>query len=105
MRFDVAISGASFAGLALARGLSQALGNGTRIAIIDRAVAPEAGINDGRAFAIWAGSKAVLESLGVWDAIADAAEPMTSIEISDSALGDGNRNRQGNPVKEYVTNL
>ncbi len=90
-RFDVAISGASFAGLAFARGLSQALGAGTRIAVIDRASAPAAGANDGRAFAIWAGSKAVLDSLGVWDAIADVAEPMTSIEISDSALGDGVR--------------
>jgi 2-octaprenyl-6-methoxyphenol hydroxylase len=94
-RFDVAISGASFAGLALARGLSQALGEGVHIAVIDRAVAPEStsasGSKDGRAFAIWAGSKAVLESLGVWSAIADVAEPMTTIEISDSALGDGVR--------------
>jgi 2-octaprenyl-6-methoxyphenol hydroxylase len=90
-RFDVAISGASFAGLALARGLSQALGGAVRIAVIDRAVAPSGAIHDGRAFAIWAGAKAVLEGLGVWGAIADVAEPMTSIEISDSALGDGVR--------------
>jgi 2-octaprenyl-6-methoxyphenol hydroxylase len=90
-RFDIAISGASFAGLALARGLSQALGDGVRIAVIDRAVAPAAGFNDGRAFAIWAGAKAVLESLGVWNALEGAAEQMTSIEISDSALGDGMR--------------
>ena len=33
----------------------------------------------------------MLEALGVWGDIADAAEPMTSIEISDSALGDGVR--------------
>lgn len=91
MRFDVAISGASFAGLALARGLRQSLGETVRIAVIDRTVAPEVVRDDGRAFAIWAGAKAVLESLGVWAAIADVAEPMTSIEISDSALGDGVR--------------
>jgi 2-octaprenyl-6-methoxyphenol hydroxylase len=91
-RFDVAISGASFAGLALARGLSQALGGAVRIAVIDRATAaPSTDRDDGRAFAIWVGAKAVLEGLGVWGAIADAAQPMTSIEISDSALGDGVR--------------
>jgi 2-octaprenyl-6-methoxyphenol hydroxylase len=91
-RFDVAISGASFAGLALARGLSQSLGAGVRIAVIDRAVAPQgSSVNDGRAFAIWAGAKAVLDGLGVWHAIAPYAEPMTAIEISDSALGDGVR--------------
>ena len=30
--------------------------------------------SDKRAFAIWAGSQAVLKSLGVWDAIAPFAE-------------------------------
>ncbi|MEQ1652940.1 MAG: FAD-dependent monooxygenase [Hyphomicrobium sp.] len=91
-RFDIAISGASFAGLALARGLRQALGEGLRIAVIDRAVAPQSSVgDDSRAFAIWAGAKAVLESLGVWQHLADDAEAMTSIEISDSALSDGVR--------------
>ncbi len=91
-RFDIAISGASFAGLALARGLSLALGDGVRIAVIDRATAPQGSASsDSRAFAIWAGSKAVLEGLGVWPDIADGAEAMTAIEISDSALDDGLR--------------
>jgi 2-octaprenyl-6-methoxyphenol hydroxylase len=91
-RFDIAISGASFAGLALARGLASVLGDGVRIAVIDRAVAPETGAaSDSRAFAIWAGSKAVLEGLGVWARIAPNAEAMTAIEISDSALDDGVR--------------
>ena len=89
--FDVAISGASFAGLALARGLSQVLGPDVRIALIDRAAGPPGLANDSRAFAIWAGAQAVLEGLGVWSAVAASAEPMTSIEISDSALGDAIR--------------
>ena len=91
-RFDIAISGASFAGLALARGLSLALGGGARIAVIDRAVAPQsiAG-SDSRAFAIWAGSTAVLEGIGVWPQLAADAEAMTAIEISDSARDDGVR--------------
>ena len=62
-----------------------------RIAIVDRARGPAAAPTDGRAFAVWAGAKAVLEGLGVWQAIAGEAEAMTSIEISDSALQDGMR--------------
>jgi 2-octaprenyl-6-methoxyphenol hydroxylase len=71
------------------RGLIQALGKDLRIAIVDRVRGP--GAADGRAFAVWAGAKAVLEGLGVWDAIAPEAQMMTSIEISDSALSDGIR--------------
>ena len=95
-RYDIAISGASFAGLALALGLVQALGDEVRIAMIDRAVPDIAARsdtqqNDNRAFAIWAGSKAVLASLGVWEAIAPFAQAMSKIEISDSARDDGIR--------------
>jgi 2-octaprenyl-6-methoxyphenol hydroxylase len=90
-KFDIAVAGGSFAGLALVRGLVQALGSDLRVAIIDRAAKPGVAPNDGRAFAIWAGAKAVLTNLGVWDAIAPDAQPMTSIEISDSALADGIR--------------
>lgn len=89
--FDVAISGASFAGLALARGLVQALGPTVRIALIDRAPAFETGDADRRAFAIWAASKNVLKGLGAWEAIAPHAETINAIEISDSALDDGLR--------------
>lgn len=95
-RFDIAISGASFAGLAMVLGLRQALGDGLRIALIDRAAAPDVdGVNnpkaDNRAFAIWAGSQAVLQTLGVWDDVAPFAQAMSTIEISDSARDDGVR--------------
>lgn len=88
-QFDVIIVGGSFAGLAVARGLIQALGRDLRIAVIDRVRGAD--VADARAFAVWAGAKAVLEGLGVWDAIAPDAQVMTSIEISDSALSDGIR--------------
>lgn len=111
-RFDVVISGASFAGLALARGLLQALGGDVKIAIVDRTNAAQAGgIDDNRGFAIWAGSKAVLEALGVWDAIAPVAEAMTAIEITDTALTDAVRaprvtydatTEDGDPVAHIV---
>ncbi len=89
--FDVAISGASFAGLALAGSLRQAFGNDVRICIIDRAAAPGGQAPDTRAFAIWAASKNLLDALGVWERIELDAEPMTKIEITDSALDDGIR--------------
>ncbi|MFN0219848.1 MAG: FAD-dependent monooxygenase [Hyphomicrobium sp.] len=87
---DVIIAGGSFAGLALALALRQAARGEIDIAIIDRGT-PSAVANDSRAFAIWAGAKSVLEALGVWSEIAAEAQPVATIEISDSALEDGVR--------------
>ncbi len=89
-KFDIVISGGSFAGLALALGLSQAARDGLRIAIVDRAPSNPSG-GDARAFAIWASGKTALEGLGAWTALADEAEAVTSIEITDSGVGDGVR--------------
>lgn len=91
-RYDIVISGASFAGLALARALGQALGTVARIALIDRkALGPASAAPDARAFALSAGSRRMLASLGVWDRIADAAQPVSAIEITDSSLEAGVR--------------
>ncbi|HEY8130054.1 MAG TPA: FAD-dependent monooxygenase [Hyphomicrobium sp.] len=91
-KFDVAIVGGSFAGLAVARGLVQALGPDVRLAVVDRAnPAARGAVADSRAFAIWAGTKKILEGLGAWNAIAADAEAVTSIEISDSDLDDAFR--------------
>ncbi|MGE0056085.1 MAG: FAD-dependent monooxygenase [Hyphomicrobium sp.] len=87
--FDIVISGASFAGLALARSLRLALGKDLVIALIDRAAGPPTG--DTRAFAIWAGARNVLDALGVWTSLESVAQPMSSIEITDTALDDGLR--------------
>jgi 2-octaprenyl-6-methoxyphenol hydroxylase len=89
-RFDVAISGASFAGLALACALSDALGPEAKIALIDR-VANVAQRPDARAFALSAASKHLLEAVGVWEAIAEQAQPVTGIDITDSSLDAGVR--------------
>jgi 2-octaprenyl-6-methoxyphenol hydroxylase len=90
--YDVVISGASFAGMALACGLAQALGPDFRIGLIDRA-APADGTSppDARASAIAAGSKRMLEVLGVWDAVASEAQPVIGIDITDSSLEAGVR--------------
>ena len=89
-RFDVAISGASFAGLALACALSDALGPSFKIALIDR-VASASVRPDARAFALAAASKHLLEAIGVWPAIAADAQPVADIEITDSSLDAGVR--------------
>jgi 2-octaprenyl-6-methoxyphenol hydroxylase len=89
-RFDVAISGASFAGLALACALSDALGPEAKVALIDR-VANVAQRPDARAFALSAASKHLLEAIGVWGAIAEHAQPVTGIDITDSSLDAGVR--------------
>lgn len=89
--FDVAISGASFTGLAAALALTKALGSDLKVAIIDRAAGPSAGASDGRGFAIWAASKNALASLGVWDAIAPQAEAISKIEITDTTLANAVR--------------
>jgi 2-octaprenyl-6-methoxyphenol hydroxylase len=92
LKFDVAIAGGSFAGLAVARGLAQALGPEIRLAVIERAdPATTSVVPDSRAFAIWAGTKKILEGLGVWDAVSGDAQVVTSIEISDSNIDDAFR--------------
>jgi 2-octaprenyl-6-methoxyphenol hydroxylase len=90
IRFDVAISGASFAGLAIACALSDALGPSFKIALTER-VASASARPDARAFALSAASKHLLEAIGVWPAIAADAQPVADIEITDSSLEAGVR--------------
>lgn len=105
-RFDIVISGASFAGLALARALGTAFGSDLRIAIVDRVARTSVGrvpreqesvprkdttAPDARAFALSAGARRMLETLGIWQEIAATAEPVTGIEITDSSLEAGIR--------------
>lgn len=91
-RYDIVISGASFAGLALARALSQALDGGGRIAVADRSgIGPGTGRANARAFALAAGSKRMLETLGIWGLVGEAAQPVSAIEITDSSLDAGVR--------------
>lgn len=90
--YDVIISGASYAGLVLALGLTQALGSDIRVALVDRArrqSVPAA--LDSRCSSLSASSKAVLDVLGVWPGIAPHAQPVTRIEITDSGLDSGIR--------------
>lgn len=91
-RHDVLIGGGGTAGLALACALADALGAGARIAVADRAeLRPGAPGIEPRAFALSAGSKRMLAVLGVWPEIADHAQPVTAVDITDSSLSDAIR--------------
>jgi 2-octaprenyl-6-methoxyphenol hydroxylase len=85
-RVDIAIGGGGIVGMALACALADALGPSIRIALIERdrlAAHP-----DIRASAVSAGSKRLLETIGVWPGIAPHAQPVTAIDITDSSLED-----------------
>lgn len=93
-RYDIVISGASYTALSLACALSQALHGDLSIAVLDRNTEPEVPARPNtspRAFALSSGSKRMLETLGIWSSIADNAQPVGEIEITDSSLEAGIR--------------
>ncbi|MBX9591364.1 MAG: FAD-dependent monooxygenase [Hyphomonadaceae bacterium] len=87
--YHIVIAGGGSIGLALACALCDALGSGLRIAIVDRvAFGSATGPRDGRASAVSAGSQHLLAVLGVWPQLAQHAQPVTAVDITDSALDD-----------------
>jgi len=90
---DVVVVGGGAAGLAQACALVDALGEDLRVAVIDRGDFASSVGGDPRAYALSAGSKHLLDRLGVWGAIADKSQPITSIDITDSSLTDAFRPR------------
>jgi 2-octaprenyl-6-methoxyphenol hydroxylase len=94
-RFDVIIGGGGGAALTLAVALSQALGPLIRIAVITGAAFDEATAGprppEMRALALAAGSRRMLAALNIWDALADDAQAITAIDITDSSLEAGIR--------------
>jgi 2-octaprenyl-6-methoxyphenol hydroxylase len=91
-RHDVVIAGGGIAGLALACALADGLGPAASIAVADPGpLRPGEGSGDARAFALAAGSKRMLSVLGVWRAIAEQAQPVTAVDITDSSLEDAIR--------------
>ena len=114
--FDIVICGGSFVGLALARALSAEAPGAFSIALVEQRALPRPGdlIADGRTVALTASVKAMLEVIGVWAAIADKAEPIRRIELSDSALDapvrpglinlDSEKTPSGEPTAYIVEN-
>src|SRR5215210_7986051 len=87
---DVMIAGGGFAGLALALALRQGLGESFRVVGADPAFAAGAK-PDLRASAIAAAARRMFETLGVWDAVADEAQPILHMVVTDSKLKDAVR--------------
>jgi len=83
----IVIAGGGIAGLSLALALKQALGEGFAVVLADPALAasPRA---DNRAYAVAAGARAMLETLGVWESVAATSQPMTEMIVSDSRTKD-----------------
>ena len=89
-RADVVIAGGGFAGLALALALRQGLGASFKVVVADPAFAANAR-PDLRASAIAAAARRMFETLGVWDAVADDAQPILDMVVTNSKLKDAVR--------------
>ena len=83
---EVCVIGAGPVGGTLACRLAAA---GIPTAVVDRAALPpmEHPAFDGRAYAIAAGSRRVLDEAGVWDQLAHTTCPILDIRVSDGRLG------------------
>ncbi len=83
---DIAIIGAGPVGGTLALALAA---RGQRVLLVDRAdLTPmEDEAFDGRAYAIAAGSKVVMEWAGIWDELPYAPCPILDIDVTDGKLG------------------
>ncbi len=83
---DVCVVGAGPVGGTLACRLAQ---SGVRVAVVDRAALPpmEHPDFDGRAYAVAAGSRQLLEDAGVWDVLPQGASPILDIRVSDGRVG------------------
>ena len=87
---DVLIAGGGFAGLTLAIALRQALGPSFSVMVADPALG-SSHVGDERASAIVAAARRLFETIGVWDAVADEAQPILDMVVTDSRLGDAVR--------------
>jgi 2-octaprenyl-6-methoxyphenol hydroxylase len=83
---DIAIIGAGPVGAALALALANA---GRSVLLVDRAALPpmEHPDFDGRAYAIAAGSRALLNDAGLWDSLPFAPCAIEQIRVSDGKPG------------------
>jgi 2-octaprenyl-6-methoxyphenol hydroxylase len=87
---SIVIGGGGFAGLALALALRQGLGQEIAIIVADPALAARPS-RDPRATAIVAACRRLFEVIGVWDEVADNAQPILDMVITDSKLEDATR--------------
>ena len=87
---DLVIGGAGFAGLALAIAVRQGLGEAFAVTVVDPTLAA-AQSEDPRASAIAAAARRLFEAIAVWGSVADEAQPILDMVITDSKLDDAVR--------------
>lgn len=85
---DILIVGGGLNGCALALAFA---GTGLRVTIVDALPLPvhHNPQFDGRSYALALASKRMLAALGVWEAVAENAQPMLEIKASDGRAGSG----------------
>jgi len=86
--YDAIVAGGGFVGGTLALALAKLAPEGVRIALVDaaRQEVSANGPKDARGLALTAATKALLDAVGLWPALSPNAEPVRSIEITDSPL-------------------
>jgi len=87
---DVLIAGGGFAGLTLAVALRQALGPAFTVAVADPALG-RSHAKDERASAIVASARRLFETIGIWEGVAEEAQPILDMVVTDSRLKDAVR--------------
>jgi 2-octaprenyl-6-methoxyphenol hydroxylase len=88
MNSDLIIVGGGLNGLALALAAASAGFSVTIIDALPRAVRSLREF-DGRSYALALTSKRLLQRIGVWGAVADHAQPMLEIKVTDGRAGEG----------------
>ncbi|MBN9582040.1 MAG: ubiquinone biosynthesis hydroxylase [Afipia sp.] len=87
---SIVIAGGAFAGLGLALALRQGLGAAVPVVVADPAFTMRPS-RDPRASAIAAAGRHLFETVGVWGAVADTAQPILDMVVTDSRLEDATR--------------
>ena len=88
-RSDVLIAGGGFAGFALAIALRQSLGGNFTVTLVDPDIANTS--QDARASAVAAAPRRMFDALGAWGAVADEAQPILDMVVTDSRVDDAAR--------------
>src|ERR1700744_885362 len=87
---SIVIGSGAFAGLGLALALRQGLGSDIPVIVADPALANRPS-RDPRATAIVAACRRLFEVIGAWGEVADDAQPILDMVVTDSKLDDATR--------------
>jgi 2-octaprenyl-6-methoxyphenol hydroxylase len=85
---DIVIAGGALNGSALALACASA---GMSVTVVDPVSSDTQGAEDfdGRGYALALTSQRLLQAIGVWGAVADHAQPLLEIKVSDGRAGEG----------------